>query len=373
MTSEDTGERRSRPALGAPDGERAAENTSGSKRASWWFTTKNAIQGFSEDECTDQAAALTYYSVLALFPALVALVSLLGIFGQGQSTVQSMLDMVSGFAPGEAMQLVRPVIEQIVTAEAAGLGLVIGLVGALWSASGYVGAFGRTMNRILGIEEGRPMWKLRPMQLALTAGILLLVSLVMIALVVSGPVARIVGDAVGLGDTAVRVWEIAKLPVAVLIVMVVIALLYHVTPNVRRPRMRLLSAGAAVALFSWVLTSAAFGFYVANFGSYNKTYGALAGVIVFLLWLWLTNLSLLFGAEVDAEMERTRQLQSGIEAERDLQLPPKDTEACEKKAAKHEESVEEGRQLRLQAERSGATGSEQDSVEGDKRRGAHLN
>ncbi len=348
-----------------PDDPRKVESPKELDKPAWTYTAKKAFAEFTNDQCTDQAAGLTYYAVLALFPALLALISLVGLFGDGARTVNSMMDMVSRFAPRDALDQIRPVLEQMVNTKAAGFALVFGLLGALWSASGYVGAFGRAMNRIYEIDEGRPVWKLRPMQLGLTAVILLLVALVATALVLSGGVAESIGSAVGLGDTAVQVWDIAKIPVVLIIVALIIAMLYYFTPNVRQPKFRWISVGAGVALVTWILASAGFGFYVSNFGSYNKTYGALAGVIVFLLWLWLTNLSLLFGAEVDSELERSRQLQSGIEAEETLQLPPKDTKASDKKAAKREESIEDGRLLRLEALDAGVVPPEKDGGEPD--------
>jgi membrane protein len=320
-------------------------------KPSWTYTFKKAFTEFGRDQCTDLAAALTYYAVLALFPALLALVSLLGVFGQGESTTSAMLDMIRQIGQGNAADQLRGPISQMTQANSAGFALVFGLLGALWSASGYVGAFGRAMNRVYQIDEGRPVWKLRPLQLLITLVGVLLVALVLVGLVVSGPVARAVGEAVGLGDAAVTVWNIAKWPVMLLIVVVLVALLYYATPNIRQPKFRWISIGAAIAIVTWVIASAAFGFYVSNFGNYNKTYGSLAGVIVFLLWLWLTNLALLFGAEVDAELERSRQLQAGIKAEETLQLPPRDTRASDKKAEKLQDRIAEGRELRERAQR----------------------
>ncbi|HET8716551.1 MAG TPA: YihY/virulence factor BrkB family protein, partial [Nocardioidaceae bacterium] len=222
-----------------------------------------------------------------------------------------------------------------------------GLAAALWSASGYVGAFARGMNRIYEIDEGRPIWKLRPAMLLITLIAVCLTALVAIGLVLTGPAAQAVGDAVGLGSTAVTVWRIAKWPVLLGVVVVIVALLYYATPNVKQPKFRWISVGAVVAILTWIIASVAFGFYVANFSSYNKTYGSLAGVIVFLLWLWLTNLALLFGAELDAELERSRELQSGLPAEEVIQLPPRDTKKSEKAAKKEQEDIERGRALRL--------------------------
>ena len=321
-------------------------------KASWRYTFRKAWAEFMADECTDQAAALTYYSVLSIFPALLALVSLLGVSGQGESTTNALLDMIRQMGQDNAADQLRGPIEQMTQANAAGITLAVGILGALWSASGYVGAFGRAMNRIYGMAEGRPVWKLRPLQVGMTLVGILLVAAVLVGLVVSGPIARSVGDAIGLGGGAVTAWNVAKWPVMLLIVIVLVALLYYSAPNVQKPKLRWISVGASIAIVTWILASAAFGLYVANFGSYNKTYGSLAGVIVFLLWIWITNLALLFGAEVDAELERASQLQAGIEAEEQIQLSPRDTRAAEKRDRKHEDLVEEGRRLREDATES---------------------
>ncbi|MCW2787872.1 MAG: ribonuclease, partial [Aeromicrobium sp.] len=297
-------------------------------------------------QCTDLAAALTYYAVLALFPALVALVSLLGVLGQGQSTVDALLEIVDQVGPASAVDSLRPTIEQLSSSQGAGIALVIGLLGALWSASGYVGAFGRAMNRIYEVGEGRPIWKLRPVQLLVTLFAVLLVAVAAAALVLTGPVAEAVGEQIGLGSTAILVWDIAKWPVLLGIVVLIVAVLYYATPNVKQPTFRWVSVGAVLAIVVWILASAAFGLYVAMFASYDKTYGSLAGVIVFLLWLWLTNLALLFGAELDAELERGRQLQAGIAAEETIQLPPRDTRNIEKAEEKHEADVAAGQEIR---------------------------
>ncbi len=316
------------------------------------FILKNTLREFMADECTDIAAALTYYAVLSLFPAVLALVSLLGLFGDAAKTTDMLLDIVRSLGAGSAVDSVEPVIENLTAAPAAGLALVAGLLGALWSASGYVNAFSRAMNRVYEIDEGRPVWKLRPIMLLVTAVVLLLVAVTAAALVVSGPVAESIGNVIGLSSLAVTVWSIAKWPVLLALVVVIVALLYHSTPNVKQPKFRWISIGAVVAILTWVLVSAAFGLYVANFGSYNQTYGSLGGVIVFLLWLWITNLALLFGAELDAEMERGRELQAGIEAEETIQLPPRDVRKSEKDATKAAKQVAEARELRERSGRS---------------------
>jgi membrane protein len=320
---------------------------------SWVFALKQAWAEFRRDECPDMAAGLTYYAVLSLFPALLAMISLLGVFGQGESTTDTLLELVERIGQGDAVDQLRGPITQMTQTNAAGFALVFGLLGALWSASGYVGAFGRAMNRVYEIDEGRPFWKLRPLNLAITVVSVLLAAMVLLGLVVSGPFAEELGETLGLGGTPVTLWNLVKWPVMLLVVVFLVALLYYATPNIKQPKFRWVSVGAGLAIVVWILASLGFGLYVANFGSYNKTYGSLAGVIILLLWIWLTNMALLFGAEVDAEIERSRQLQAGIEAEESLQLPPRDTRRSEKEASKLEAQIEEGRELREQATASG--------------------
>ncbi len=319
-------------------------------KPSWFYVARKTAREFSKDQCTDLAAALTYYAVLALFPALIAVLSLVGLVGQGPKTASTLVQILSD--AGVSSPTLDKTITQLASAQGAGIALVIGLASALWSASGYVGSFGRALNRMYEIGEGRPIWKLRPVMLLVTLVTVVLAALVALALVVSGPAAAAVGNAIGLGSTAVLVWNIAKWPVILAVVVFIVALLYYATPNVKQPRFRWISVGATLAIVVWVLGSAAFAFYVANFSSYNKTYGSLAGVVVFLLWLWLTNLALLFGAELDAELERGRQLQAGIKAEETVQLPPRDTKNIKKTEAKQREDVERGRRLRVSRGRS---------------------
>lgn len=323
------------------------ESPSDLSKHSWHYVLRKTIREFSDDECTDLAAALTYYSVLALFPAIVALTSILGLLDQGTKAVETILDIVSDLGGGSIVTSIEEPLTELSKSQSAGFALALGIAGALWSASGYVVAFGRAMNRIYEMPEGRPVWKLRPAMLLLTVVLVVLVAVVLLGLIVSGPVAETVGDAVGLGGTAVTVWNIAKWPVLLAVVVLIVALLYYTTPNVKQPKFRWISVGAVLAIVTWVILSAAFGFYVANFSSYDKTYGTLGGVIAFLLWLWLTNLALLFGAELDAELERGRELQSGIAAEEEIQLPPRDTRNIEKSRKKELEDIRRGRALRV--------------------------
>jgi membrane protein len=318
----------------------------------WRYAIRRTLREFLDDQCTDLAAALTYYAVLSIFPALIAMVSILSLVGQAGATTTTMVNMARDFVPADAMEQLTPVIEQLAEAPAPGIGLVLGLLVALWTASNYVNGFSRAMNRIYEVPEGRPFWKLRPIMYALTAVTLVLVAVAALLLVLSGPVAEAIGGAIGLGDFALGVWNIAKWPVLLVVVIAVIALLYYVTPNVQQPKFRWITPGAVLAIIVAVLASLGLGFYVANFGSYNKTYGALAGVIIFLLWIWIVNVALLFGAEFDAEIERGRQLQGGLEAEEEIQLPPRDTRASDKKAKQSEKALAQGRALRKSNGRS---------------------
>jgi membrane protein len=330
----------------APDDDRKPDSPTDVTKPSWKYIAKKTLREFTKDQCPDLAAALTYYSVLSIFPALLALVSLLGIFGDPQKTTSALLDIVQGFAPGQTLDTIRPVVQDLASSSAAGLTLVLGILTALWSASGYVGAFGRAMNRVYEIDEGRPFVKLRGTMLGVTVVNLLIVVVIAAMLVLSGRVAESVGSLIGLGGAFVTVWNIVKWPVMLVLIIVAIAILYYATPNVKQPKFRWMSVGSAIALVVFLLASLAFGFYVANFSSYNKTYGAIGGVIVALLWLWILNMSLLFGAEFDAEMERGRQLQAGIEAEETIQLPPRDTKKSEKLQKQEEEDIRHGRELR---------------------------
>ncbi len=319
-------------------------------KQSWKFIGRKVVREFSDDQCTDLAAALTYYAVLALFPAIVALISIVGVVGQPTAVQDAMTDIVKPLVSGQTFNILNDAVTQLTSSSAAGIGLVVGLALALWSASGYVGAFGRAMNRIYEIDEGRPFWKLRPVQLLVTLIAVLLIAVVLVALVLSGPLATTVGNTIGLGSTAVTIFNIAKFPVIAAMVVVIVAILYYATPNVKQPKFKWVSVGAVFAIIIWVIASIAFAFYVSNFGSYNKTYGSLAGVIVTLLWLWITNIALLLGAEIDSELERGRQLQAGLPAEEELQLPPRDTRNIEKKAEKEQEDIERGRDIRERAE-----------------------
>jgi membrane protein len=289
-------------------------------------TLKRTAAEFSEDNLTDWAAALTYYALLSFFPALIALVSLLGLFGDPKSTTASLTEIITALGPESAAETFSGPIESITADQGtAGLALVAGLALALWSASGYVGAFMRASNIIYETREGRPFWKLRPLQIAVTLAMILLMALLAVGLVATGPVLDALAGPVGLSDTAVSVWSIVKWPIMIGVFLLMVAVLYYASPNVKLRGFRWVSAGSVVAISAWALASALFALYVANFGSYDKTYGTLGGLVVLLIWFWITNLAILFGHQLNAERERSRELEEGRpRAEREIQLEPRD-------------------------------------------------
>ncbi len=271
----------------------------------WWHALRDAVAEFRAKDLGDNAAALTYYSVLSLFPFLVVLVSLLGVLGS-QESIDGMLRIVDDLGSGSAAETVEPVIENIVdNSGEAGVALVLGTAVGLWSASGYIGAFIRCSNEVYDVDEDRPFYKLRPVQLLITLVMTLIVAFVLITLVLTGPLAEAIGDEIGLGDTAVELYSILKWPALFVVVVLVIGLLYRFAPNAQHAGLRWVLPGSLLATVLWLVASAGFSFYVANFGSYSGTYGSLAGAIVFLVWLWLTNLAIVFGAQFGAELERT--------------------------------------------------------------------
>jgi membrane protein len=297
---------------------------------SWLGVLKRTVREFREDNLTDWAAALTYYGVLALFPALLALISVLGLVGG--SATEPLIANLGSVAPGAAKQILTTAIQNLQKNQgAAGIAFVFGLAVALWSASGYVAAFMRASNAIYDIGEGRPIWKTAPVRVAVTLVLLVLLAASALAVVLTGGLAQQVGGLIGLGSTAVTIWDIAKWPVLLLVISFMFAILYWASPNVKQPGFRWLSPGGVFAVLIWVIASAAFAFYVANFSSYNKTYGAMAGVIIFLIWLWISNIAVLLGAELNAELERGRRIEAGHPSEREPFVEPRDTRKLDKR------------------------------------------
>ena len=306
------------------DEQRAPESPTDLPRRSLVAALKRAVREFREDNLLDWAAALTYYSILSIFPAILALLSVLGLLGA--SATQTLLDNLRQIAPGPAQEIFTDAITNLQSNQgAAGVLFFVGLGVALWSASGYVAGFMRASNDIWDVEEGRPIWKTLPTRLLTTLVLLILLAAVTVAVTFTGPLAEQAGKLLGVESSAVTVWDIAKWPLILVVVMAMFAILYWAAPNVKHPKFRWVSPGGVVGVILWIVASGAFALYVANFASYNRTYGALGGVIVFLVWLWITNIAVLLGAELDAELERERQIEAGHPEDEEPFLEPRDT------------------------------------------------
>jgi membrane protein len=310
-----------------PDSPRADYSPRGvDKNATGTFATiKRAFKEFSEDNMTDWAASLTYYGLLALFPALIALMSLIGLVGDPAKTTKTITDIVTNITGGDK-SAAEPFESVAKAKSASGIMFVVGLVLALNAASGYVGGFIRASNVVWETPEGRSFFKLRPLQLLITLVMILLLALVLLSLVLTGPVVDAVAKPLGISSQATDVWDIAKWPVLLVVVMVMFSVLFHFSPNVKMPSFKWVSGGSILAVVLWIIASAAFAFYVANFSSYNKTYGTLGGIVALLVWVWITNCVLLLGMEFNKERERSTELEAGVpRAEEEIQLEPRDT------------------------------------------------
>jgi membrane protein len=292
-------------------------------RGAWPGVLKRTLKEYKADNLTDLAAALTYYGVLAIFPMLIVLVSLLGLIGH--SATQPLVENLSKVAPGPAREIFTNAIQNIQRSKGTAVILfIVGLAGALWAASGYIAGFMRASNVIWDVEEGRPIWKTIPLRLLVTLITALLLTLSAIAVIVTGSLAKQVGGLIGVSSGVVTVWDIAKWPVMILFVSLMFSILYYASPNVRQPGFRWVTPGGVFAVLAWIVASFAFALYVASFSSYNKTYGALGGVVAFLVWLWITNIVILLGAELNAEIARGRQIEAGDPADREPFLTPRD-------------------------------------------------
>jgi YihY family inner membrane protein len=312
---------RSRGRSGADDG--VAEGPTQLPGGSWWAAVKRTFKEFRIDNLSDWAAALTYYSVLSIFPALLVLISLIDL--TGQSTIPALLNNLDQVAPGSVNDILRDAITNLQrTQGSAGIVALVGLAAALWSASAYVAAFMRASNAIYDVPEGRPVWKTVPIRLGVTVLVMLLLAVSAFAVVATGGLAERIGRLLGIGSAAVRAWDIAKWPVLLLLVSFMFALLYWASPNAKQG-FRWVTPGGILAVVVWVVASVAFALYVANFSSYNKTYGSLAGVIIFLVWLWISNIAILLGAELNAELERSRAIAAGHPADAEPYMELRDT------------------------------------------------
>jgi membrane protein len=310
-----TGEQSKRTATAPPGPEAGPDKPTQLGKRSWWNVVKRTIKEFQGDNLTDWAAALTYYAILSVFPGLLVLVSVLGMLDE--SITSQLVQNLGELTSDQVQQTMQNTIDSLQASRATSVVALLGLAGALWSASGYIGAFLRASNAIYDVPEGRPIWKTLPIRIGVTIviGVLLVISVLIV--VFTGGLAEKVGEVIGIGSTFVTVWDIGKWPVLVLLVSLMIAILYWASPNARQGGFRWVSVGSILAVILWIVASFGFALYVSNFGSYNKTYGTLAGVITFLVWLWITNLAILFGAELDAELERERAVQAGYPADKE--------------------------------------------------------
>lgn len=337
-------------------------------RPHWRAVLGRTVAEFGRDGGPDMAAALTYFSIMSLAPMLLALSTALTFLGQGGATEQAIRDLGAELGMQDStITTITGYLDSMAESGGAGILLVVGLAGALWSASNYVNAFSRMMNRVYGIEEGRPVWKLRPWLLGLTLLVALGLMVIILSVTLSGRVSELVFGFVGLSGAATAVWGWAKWPFILLMLIGIVALLYWGTPNVRQPRFRWLSPGAALAVVVSILAAAGFLVYLTGFGgkdSYNATYGAIGGVIILLLMIFIINNVLVIGAELDAELERGRELAAGLPAEKEIQLPPRDVRGTRKKAEKEAEVVREARRLRMTAASALSEAGEDIGLEG---------
>ena len=317
--------------------------------ASWKFVLRTAFAGFFRDQCIDLAAGLSFRMLLSLAPALVSLVSILSLAGQSGTIVNDVMDELERIVPSQTWSTIRPLLDSVLDTPSPGLGLFVGLAVALWSSSGYVKSFGRAMNRVVGVEEGRGPVVFNLVMYVLTLGMLILGALALLVFVLSGPLASAIGGVLGMSDVTLAVWNVARWFLLAGIVVLCVAVLYHATPNLKQPRFRWLSIGALIAIVVSILATFGFTFYVSQFGAYNATYGALTGVIIFLVWVFIVNGILLFGAELDCEIERARELRAGLPAEVALQLPVRSTKRTQRQARQAEEEIRRAVNLRATA------------------------
>ncbi|WP_102192064.1 YihY/virulence factor BrkB family protein [Microbacterium aurantiacum] len=328
-----------------PTSARATRSPADLDSRSWKFVVRKVVHGFVSDGCPDIAATLTFYAVLALIPAVVVLVSLVGILGQGRETLRLVEDVTRAVAP-EAAHGISDALEELASSSVAPVALAAGLAITVWAGARYVAAYGRGMNRIYGVEEGRPLWRLKLTQVWVFSVVMVAVAAATVLFAVSGPLAEAIGESLGLGESALTLWSVLRWPVLAVIVVFVVAFLSYSAPNVKHPRFRWMSIGAAAALLVLVAATLLFMLYVSNFAHYEVIYGSLTAVIVFLLWLWLANVSLMIGVEIDAEVERARELRAGAPAEARVQLPLRDADRIRQTARRDRDERAEARRLR---------------------------
>jgi len=321
----------------------------------WRVILTRTVHEYRINQVQDIAAALTFYTVLASLPALLAILAMLGIFGSAESVVTTVMRVIEELGGGSVVDPLSEPIDQLLNASHAGWAFITGLVATLWATSGFVGSFGRGMNRIYEVEEGRPFWEMRPAMLGVSAVLVVLAAIAAFCLVLTGPVAEAAARVLGFDEGVVFWWDLGKLPMLAAIGIFVMALLYWAAPNVKRRNFRWFSVGAVGALLVWVLTTTLFGLYVLSFGTYTRAYGVLGVVIAFLLWIWLSHLAMIFGAVLDTEVERARQLRAGVNAEERVHLPLRDTRLIDKNRAERASDVRASLAMRSDTAVGGVT------------------
>jgi membrane protein len=350
--SRETDDKATRDARSQAPAEDPPESPAKLPKRSWFRVIKGAGKEFSDDNLSDTAAALTYYAIQSIFPAALVLVSLLGFLSE--NTVNQLVNNLGEVIPGSARGTIQQTIQTLTESSrsAAGLAFIFGLVLAIWSASGYVAAFMRASNVVYDIPEGRPIWKTLPTRVITTVVGLVMIIMAAIIVVFTGPVAQQAGEVLGLGSAAVTVWSIVKWPVLLVIMMLMVAILYWAAPNAKQG-FKWVSPGGVFGIVIWLIASGLFAFYVANFGNYNKTYGTFAGIIIFLIWIWISNIAILLGAEINAELARARAEVDGLPEGAEPYVELRDT----RKLDEDEKAEVEGSRLHLRPERGGDSGS----------------
>ena len=296
-------------------------------REAWALAGRRAIRKFGTDRCPDGAAALTFYAVLAAVPAAIAVISTIGLLGRDGSRLENLMRAADAMLPEDTAAALRQLLPELAEATATGWVLVFALAVTIWSVGRYVTSFSRAVNGIYGVEEGRPFWKSKPAHLLLTTVIIVLVAVAVLIAVTGQRVSRGIGQVWGVGEAGLFVWSVVRWPALVVVTVLLIAILYYFAPNVAPRSFRWMSLGAAAALIVFGIASVGFGFYLTSITDYERLYGPFAGVLIFLLWLWIANMALLLGVEIDVELERVRELRAGVPAERQVQVELRDTRA----------------------------------------------
>ena len=311
------------------------------------YILRRAIFTFGANGASDMAAALTYFTVLSIFPALLAIVSLLGVFGHGEESAAVILAFLKDNAPAQMYAIMEDPIDH-----GAGLVLLTGILSALWSASGYTGSFGRALNTVYNVREGRPGWILKPLNVFVTTVLIILVVLMILMILLGVTVLDLIGqylpETVNM-ELIKLIWLNGRWVLILFMAIALITLLYAATPNVRHFNQWKLSPGAALALFGMSLGGFGFTLYTNNFSKYNATYGLIGGVIVMLLFIWIMNNMLLFGAHLDAEIMLMRQVLAGEDDQGRLKVQPRSTSASRTLEEQRERLMYAGHELQQQA------------------------